>query len=61
MIDFGNLEAWFVTGSQHLYGPETLAEGGRTRAADRRGAGGIAVHPGEDRVPAGDDQQRLDS
>ena len=24
MIDFGNLEAWFVTGSQHLYGPETL-------------------------------------
>ena len=24
MIDFANLEAWFVTGSQHLYGPETL-------------------------------------
>ncbi len=24
MIDLGNLEAWFVTGSQHLYGPETL-------------------------------------
>jgi L-arabinose isomerase len=24
MIDLTNLEAWFVTGSQHLYGPETL-------------------------------------
>jgi L-arabinose isomerase len=24
MNDFGHLEAWFVTGSQHLYGPETL-------------------------------------
>lgn len=24
MIDFANLEVWFVTGSQHLYGPETL-------------------------------------
>ena len=24
MNDFGNLEVWFVTGSQHLYGPETL-------------------------------------
>lgn len=26
MFDFGELEAWFVTGSQHLYGEETLAE-----------------------------------
>jgi L-arabinose isomerase len=24
MIDLSNLEVWFVTGSQHLYGPETL-------------------------------------
>lgn len=24
MIDLSNLEAWFVTGSQQLYGPETL-------------------------------------
>jgi L-arabinose isomerase len=24
MIDLTHLEAWFVTGSQHLYGPETL-------------------------------------
>jgi L-arabinose isomerase len=24
MIDFNQLEAWLVTGSQHLYGPETL-------------------------------------
>lgn len=26
MFDFANLEAWFVTGSQHLYGPETLKQ-----------------------------------
>jgi L-arabinose isomerase len=25
MIDLSELEIWFVTGSQHLYGPETLA------------------------------------
>ena len=24
MIDLSALEVWFVTGSQHLYGPETL-------------------------------------
>lgn len=24
MIDIANLQVWFVTGSQHLYGPETL-------------------------------------
>ena len=24
MINLSNLEAWFVTGSQHLYGTETL-------------------------------------
>ena len=24
MIDFANLEVWFVAGSQHLYGPEAL-------------------------------------
>jgi L-arabinose isomerase len=37
MIDLSDLEAWFVTGSQHLYGPETLKKveqhaGGITRA-----------------------------
>ncbi|CAM3397367.1 L-arabinose isomerase [Zobellia roscoffensis] len=26
MIDISNDEVWFVTGSQHLYGPETLAQ-----------------------------------
>ena len=25
MIDYSALEVWFITGSQHLYGPETLA------------------------------------
>jgi len=25
MVHFGDLEAWFVTGSQHLYGPNVLA------------------------------------
>jgi L-arabinose isomerase len=26
MIDFDNYEIWFITGSQHLYGPETLKQ-----------------------------------
>ncbi|MAX22990.1 MAG: L-arabinose isomerase [Phycisphaeraceae bacterium] len=26
MIDFSNHEIWFITGSQHLYGPETLKQ-----------------------------------
>lgn len=26
MIDYTNLEVWFITGSQHLYGPETLEQ-----------------------------------
>ena len=26
MIDFSPLEIWFVTGSQHLYGPKTLKQ-----------------------------------
>ena len=26
MLNFDTLELWFVTGSQHLYGPETLAQ-----------------------------------
>jgi L-arabinose isomerase len=26
MKDFEHLEIWFVTGSQHLYGPETFKQ-----------------------------------
>jgi L-arabinose isomerase len=26
MIDISNKEVWFITGSQDLYGPETLAQ-----------------------------------
>ncbi|HMQ90072.1 MAG TPA: L-arabinose isomerase, partial [Flavilitoribacter sp.] len=26
MIDFNQYEAWFITGSQHLYGPKTLKQ-----------------------------------
>ncbi|MEM9159849.1 MAG: hypothetical protein AAGB46_12455, partial [Verrucomicrobiota bacterium] len=26
MKDLSNLELWFVTGSQHLYGPEALKQ-----------------------------------
>ena len=32
MIDLKQLEVWFVTGSQHLYGPETLEHGRRALA-----------------------------
>jgi L-arabinose isomerase len=33
MIDYQPLEAWFITGSQHLYGTEVLAEVNRNSAA----------------------------
>src|SRR5450631_288099 len=37
MIDFTNLEVWFVTGSQHLYGPETLKTVGEHATAMAQG------------------------
>lgn len=33
MIDYKPLEAWFITGSQHLYGPETLEQVDRDSGA----------------------------
>ena len=30
MIDLKSLEVWFVTGSQHLYGEETLKQVAQT-------------------------------
>ncbi|HTC48585.1 MAG TPA: L-arabinose isomerase [Candidatus Aquilonibacter sp.] len=39
MIDFANLEVWFVTGSQHLYGPETLKQVGEHATTIVRGLG----------------------
>ena len=37
MIDLKKLEVWFVTGSQHLYGPETLKQVDAGFQADRPG------------------------
>jgi hypothetical protein len=42
MIDLGNLEAWFVAGSQHLYGPETLRKVAEHAATI---AGALAASP----------------
>ncbi|MGA7219287.1 MAG: L-arabinose isomerase [Candidatus Sulfotelmatobacter sp.] len=39
MIDFSNLEVWFVAGSQHLYGPETLKQVEAHATAIVRGLG----------------------
>src|SRR5580704_7118757 len=39
MIDLANLEVWFVTGSQHLYGPETLRKVGEHSNAIARALG----------------------
>jgi len=46
MTDLGTFEVWFVTGSQHLYGPETLetvAEHSRTIAAALDASSSIPV------------------
>jgi len=45
MIDYAPLEAWFVTGSQHLYGPETLEQVARDSAAIVEGLNGSEVIP----------------
>ena len=39
MIDFSKLEVWFVAGSQHLYGPETLKQVEEHARAIARGLG----------------------
>jgi L-arabinose isomerase len=45
MIDLSNLEAWFVTGSQHLYGPETLKKVDQHAAAISAGLGSSPEMP----------------
>lgn len=45
MIDLSNLEVWFVTGSQHLYGPETLKQVGEHATAMVRGLGQSSLIP----------------
>src|SRR5438128_2685759 len=45
MIDFANLEVWFVAGSQHLYGPETLQKVAEHAAIIARGLSGSPQVP----------------
>ncbi len=46
MEDFNNKELWFVTGSQHLYGPETLEQ------VDKDSATIVAGLNGSGKIPA---------
>jgi hypothetical protein len=61
MIDLSNLEAWFVTGSQHLYGAETLKKVGQHASAIATALGRISRDAREDCRETGDDEQRVDS
>ena len=45
MIDLNQYEVWFVTGSQHLYGPETLEQVAQNLGGDYDGWG-TSVVPG---------------
>ena len=45
MIDFSPLEVWFLTGSQHLYGPETLSQVAADSTAIVNGLNGEAKLP----------------
>ena len=60
MLDLSANEVWFVTGSQHLYGPETLATVADHAATDRRRAGRRGGHPGQGRGQAGPHRTRRD-
>ena len=58
MIDLKQLEVWFVTGSQHLYGPETLEQVAEHSAAIAQALAGADAHSGRRRVQAGADDAR---
>src|SRR3712207_6897602 len=45
MIDLKRYEVWFVTGSQHLYGPETLAQVAEHSRTVARALGEAAAVP----------------
>ncbi len=45
MVHFGDLEAWFVTGSQHLYGPEVLKTVGQHADTIARSVAGSTEMP----------------
>src|SRR5437016_3250482 len=45
MIDLKELEIWFVTGSQHLYGEETLKQVARHSEEIAKALGGTASMP----------------
>ena len=60
MIDLKQFEVWFVTGSQHLYGPETLEQVAEHSQAIARALATQAQHPGAGRLQAGADRARRD-
>src|SRR5256714_12797335 len=45
MIDLKQFDVWFVTGSQHLYGPETIEEVAQHSQAIARGLAGAPDIP----------------
>ena len=54
-------EVWFVTGSQHLYGPETLEHGRRALAEIAAALDARADDPGAGRLQARADRRRTGS
>jgi len=46
MINLKNLEIWFITGSQHLYGEENIETGSRTCTNHSNGD-----EPGKNKYP----------
>ena len=50
------LECWFLTGSQHLYGEETLRQVAAQSAEVVAALDGAAGDPGEDRLQTGADR-----
>ena len=52
-------EVWFLTGSQHLYGEETLRQVADQSQRGRRHPGCRDRHAGTHRLEAGADRRRL--
>ena len=60
MPDISANEVWFVTGIQHLYGPETLATVAEHSAAIAAALDAAPRDPGQGRRQAGPDRRRRD-
>ena len=60
MSNLKNLEVWFITGSQHLYGEETLKKVAGNAGALAAELNTLGLHSRKGRIQTGTDRSRID-